>query len=280
MLNKTKLIDEFTMASVEHSLAYILAIRAVEQISSRPALKRLYYDYQKASQAEASFWQALMAQLKIDINFHGTHPEAVPKSNPLVIVANHPYGVLDGLAICWLIAQQRSDFKIMINHVMCRFPEMENYVLPINFNHTPKALKTNLASRKAAGKYLENGGAVIIFPAGKIARTETFLKKTAIDAEWGSLVGKLVRKTHANVLPIYFGGQNSQLFQKTSHISHTARWGMLFHEVHRRRGTSLDMVVGDLLAYADIEATLPPKQLAAFLREHTHALSRLIGTGD
>ena len=193
-----------------------------------------------------------------------------------MVVANHPYGILDGLAICWLVARHRQDFKIMINHVMTRLPEMQPHVLPVNFDKTPEALETNLASREAAKQHLQSGGALIVFPAGGIATTPSFLGHKAVEPKWGALVGKLVKKTEAPVLPVFFGGQNSQLFQKVSHVSYAARWALLFHEVNRRRGSDFDMVVGEVTPFEALPYGLPPKELAMHLRHLTHNLSHHI----
>ena len=102
-----------------------------------------------------------------------------PQSGPLVVVANHPYGVLDGIAICWLVAQRRKDFKILINSVLCRAREMTDHVLPIDFEPTPQALETNLQSRKLARTHLETGGVVIVFPSGGIATTPKLFSREA-----------------------------------------------------------------------------------------------------
>lgn len=276
LIDRFKLIDEFTMASEGHSLAHILAIRAVEQVSSRPSLKRLYNDYQHAVEADISFWDGLVHRLGLEFNFHGTNPDGVPQKGPLVVVANHPYGILDGLAICWLVSRQRQDFKIMINHVMTRLPEMKPYVLPVNFDKTPEAQQTNLSSRQAAKKHLKSGGSLLVFPAGGIATTPHFFRQKAVEAQWGSLVGKLIRQTESSVLPVFFGGQNSQLFQKVSHISYAARWALLFHEVNRRRGSNFDMVIGDLMSYESLPSDMSPRDLSTYLQQRTHDLSRHI----
>ena len=110
--------------------------------------------------------------------------ESIPKTGPLVVVANHPYGVLDGIAICWLVAQVRKDFKILINNVLCRAPEMAAHTLPVDFDATPEALQTNLTSRKQARQTLDAGGVVIVFPAGAISTTPRLLARRAEEVDW------------------------------------------------------------------------------------------------
>ena len=274
VFKKNTLIDEFTAASEGHRLAKILAIRAVERMSGQHRLKRIYLDYKNQDTPSENFWIDMMLRLNLVPDFHGTSPDQIPAKGPLLVVANHPYGVLDGMALCGVVAHRRQDFKIMINHVLARIPEMQPHVLPVNFDETQAARETNLASRQQAEAYLKAGGAVLIFPAGGISTTQSFLQTKAEDAPWGSLTGKLVKKTQANVVPIYFDGQNSQLFQKASHMTPAIRWAFMYHEVYRRKNTMLDMVIGEPLSYATLEPHLPPKKLAAYLREQTFDLAR------
>ena len=271
------LIDEFSYASETHSLGRILAIRAVESLSGQPFLKKLYLDYQSENLPPDSFWDEVIARLDLDVHIHAGSPAHVPETGPLVVVANHPYGVLDGIAICWLVAQRRKDFKILINSVLCRAREMTDHVLPIDFEPTPQALKTNLRSRKLARAHLEAGGVVIVFPSGGIATTPTLFSREAREEPWAPLVGQLVRRTKAAVLPVFFAGQNSLLFQWASHISYAMRIALIFHEVRRRIGTRLDMVIGEVMDFEALQPHLPPKNLARHLQYHVYQLARRIG---
>ena len=271
------LIDEFSYASETHSLGRILAIRAVESMSGQPFLKKLYLDYQSENLPPDSFWDEVIARLDLDVHIHAGSPAHVPETGPLVVVANHPYGVLDGIAICWLVAQRRKDFKILINSVLCRAREMTDHVLPIDFEPTPQALETNLQSRKLARAHLEAGGVVIVFPSGGIATTPTLLSREAREEPWAPLVGQLVRRTKAAVLPVFFAGQNSLLFQWASHISYAMRIALIFHEVRRRIGTRLDMVIGEVMDFEALQPHLPPKNLARHLQYHVYQLARRIG---
>jgi len=90
------------------------------------------------------------------------------------------------------------------------------------------------------------------------------------------LVGQLVRRTKASVLPVYFDGQNSQLFQCASHVSYAMRVALIFHEVRRRIGTRLDMVIGETMDFADLAPHLPPKNLARHLQHHVYDLARFL----
>lgn len=265
------LIDEFSYASEAHSLPRQLAIRAIEMCSGQPYLKRLYRAYQAEGLPHEHFWQEVITRLDLDVQLAGDIAQ-MPATGPLVIVANHPYGVLDGIVICWLAAQRRKDFKILINNVLCRAPEMAAHVLPVDFDETKEALATNLASRKQAKEHLDAGGALIVFPSGAISTTPRFFAHRAEEIDWAPLVGQLIRKTRAQVLPIYFEGQNSLLFQLASHVSYAMRAALIFHELRRRVGTRFRGVIGAPLSYEALQAHMPPKNLARHLQAHVDGL--------
>ena len=266
-------IDEFSYASPEDPLARELGIRCVELLTGQPYLKRLYREYQREALPDHQFFDQAVDRLQLQVNWHGTPFERIPADGPLIFVANHPYGVLDGIVICLLAARTRGDFKILINSVLCRAPELDDYVLPVDFEPTPEAIRTNLASRKTAREHLSEGGSLIVFPAGAVSTTPKMFAREALDEDWAPLVGQLIRRTRASVVPVYFDGQNSRSFQMASHVSYALRVALIFREVRRRVGSKLDVVVGEPLDFFDLERHLPPANLARVLQQHTHALA-------
>ena len=137
-----------------------------------------------------------------------------------MFVANHPYGVLDGIVMAWLVSKVRPDFVVLTHIVLTRAPEAAAFILPVDFSGTEEAEQTNLASRAAARAHLAKGGAVVVFPAGAISTTPDKLGlKPAVDGRWQPFVSQLIQRSKATVVPIWFGGQNSRLFQIASHVS-------------------------------------------------------------
>ena len=149
-------------------------------------------------------------------------------------------GCLDGIVISWLISKVRTDFVVLTNAVLMRAPELQDFILPIDFSETEQAQRTNLASRAAARAQLDRGGVVMVFPAGAVSTAPDKLGlKPAVDWRWQPFASQLIQRSKAVVVPIWFGGQNSRLFQITSHLSYTLRISLIFHEVKSRIGTSL-----------------------------------------
>ena len=249
-------------------------IRLIEKSTGQPRLKALYLHNQSHPRPNESFWEAAVRSLDLDVQYDRAALAKLPKRGPLVVVANHPYGVLDGIVISWLIEKIRPDFHVLTNAVLMRAPEVRKYVLPVDFSGSDEAMKTNIASRAAARAALERGEAVVIFPAGGVSTTPDRLgRKPAVDAPWQPFVSQLVQRAQAPVAPVWFGGQNSRLFQVASHLSLTLRLSLIFHEVRTRIGASLPVKIGSVIPFDELANLKDRQQLADALRERTYALA-------
>jgi putative hemolysin len=266
--------DVFSYATADDSVAKRWFIRLVERTTGQPALKKLYLQNQRFPRPNESFWQAAVRSLGIDVRYDASALTRMPRTGPVVFVANHPYGVLDGLVICWLVEKIRSDFVVLIHSALTRAPEVRDFVLPIDFSGTDEACANNLASRAAARSQLDRGGAVIVFPAGMVSTSpDPFGWSPAIDARWQPFVAHLIQRSKATVVPIWFDGQNSWLFQMASHLNATLRLSLIFHEVKARIGTDLRVNIGDPIAFETLNAIKGRQALADELYARTHKLA-------
>ena len=167
-------------------------IRSIEFVSGQPYLYNIYREYQKNPEKWESFWDGCVDLLKLDIDFDEEKIKKIPSEGPLMIVANHPFGVLDGLVICWLTSKIRSKFKVLTHSLLLRASETKDFLLPIDFSENKKAMITNLETRKTARKILDEGGTIVVFPGGTVSTTKRFYNKTALDPSWRNLDRKSV----------------------------------------------------------------------------------------
>jgi putative hemolysin len=263
--------DNFSYAAPEDAPLKRCIIRLIERMTGQPRLKRIYLQYRQ-DRGAANFWEEALSRLRLRLAFDPAALAQWPATGPLVIVCNHPFGVIDGVAICAVTARIRSDFRILTNAVLTKAEEIRGHLLPVDFAETREALRTNLQSRALARAHLAAGGCLIVFPAGGVSTTPSLWHSKAVDAEWKSFTGRLILGAKAPVAPLYFKGQNSRLFQIASHLHQTLRLSLLFKEVHDRMGSDIHMRPGPVIAFEEI-AHLTPAALMAELRARTYGLA-------
>ena len=255
-------------------------IRSIEFVTGQPYLYNIYRKYQKNPEKWKSFWDGCIDLLQLDVDFDEEKIKKIPSEGPLMIVANHPFGVLDGLVICWLTSKIRSEFKVLTHSLLLRASETKDFLLPIDFSESKNAMITNLDTRKKARKILDEGGTIVVFPGGTVSTTKRFYNKTALDPSWRNFTSRLIKRSKPTILPLHFIGQNSFLFQTASHLSETLRSSLLFHEVKRRINTKVPVIIGDPISYSDIDANLSNTQLSEYLRNTTYKINPIWKSKD
>jgi putative hemolysin len=268
-------IKHFSYAAPDDPRLKRLVIRVVETMTGQPYLKSLYDEHRLNPIPGESFWSAALRNLELKISYNEEALAQLPGTGPLVVVANHPFGVLDGLIISYLISLVRTDFLVLTNSVLYQADEIRDHLLPIDFAETKEALSTNLKSRAAAKAHLLRGGVLVVFPAGGASTAPKLWSKRAIDAEWKNFAARLITAAKAPVVPVYFAGQNSRLFQIASHISMTLRLSLFFKEVYDKIGSELRVQIGDAIPYSELE-DLDRTKLMEHLRRKTYELGASI----
>jgi putative hemolysin len=208
--------------------------------------------------------------IKLDVRGEAWPPPCLP-GRPLLMIANHPFGVPDGVAALALAEQIGRPVKILIHSDLLRIPEIEPFALPIDFSETREALQINAASGREAIARLKNGETIIIFPAGGIATADWPLGRAG-DLPWKTFVAKLVHKARADVVPLYFSGQNSWIFHAASRVSMFLRTSLIMPEALRCIGRTIEVRVGATIAYEQMSGITDRTELTALLRRSVFAL--------
>ncbi|MEC9104880.1 MAG: lysophospholipid acyltransferase family protein, partial [Pseudomonadota bacterium] len=199
--------------------------------------------------------------------------ENIPREGPLILVANHPYGILDGLMMGHLLQQQRGDFRILANSVFRKAEDINRVILPISFDKTKEAVQQNIETRKTALRYLAEGGAIGVFPGGTVSTALRPFSRP-MDPGWRGFTARMITKSEATVVPMFFAGHTSRLFQLASHLHSTLRMGLLIKEFRSRIGTPVEVVIGDPIPREEIARFAgETRALMDFLRHRTYALS-------
>lgn len=264
----------FTYSTPDQPFLQRSLIRAIERLTGQKKLYRLYCEFlQERKDNNETFWDGAVRKLDLDLAYDQQQFSKIPKQGPLLVVANHPFGVVDGVIVNHIMAKVRQDYKVMTNSVLCQVPETQGKLLPVDFGGTKAAMQTNLNTRKQAKNVLKNDGCIVVFPAGGVSTIPSWKHKVAEDAEWQPFTSRLLMDSQATVVPIYFEGQNSMLFQLASHISATLRLSLFFKEVHDRVGTTINMQIGDPIPFEQLQHIEGRKELSEHLRNVTYDLA-------
>jgi putative hemolysin len=263
----------FTYSTPDQSLLQRAVIQTIEKIGGQSKLKRLYERHQGNLAAGQDFFESAMQTLGVNVALDEAALARVPKTGPVVFIANHPYGVLDGITLTWLARKVRPDTKVLANATLCQMPEAAGSLLPVDFAPSREARETNVQSRLSAQQWLREGHAIGIFPAGGVSTSERPLQGPAVDLPWAPFTAKLIRAAKAAVVPVFFVGQNSRLFQLASHLSLTLRLSLVFRETARRVGSKLTVRVGEAIPFAAISQIEDRAELVQELRKRTFDLA-------
>ena len=246
-------------------------IGSIELMTGQRKLNKLYQEYQGQKIIDANIWGDAIDRLKLNLLCNKNPLLAIPKQGPLILVSNHPFGVLDGLSLCYLTSLVRSDFKFLAHSTFKKIPEIEPFVLPVDFDGASSALRSNIETKKSAIKHVKSGGAIVIFPAGRVSTRQHPLTE-AIDADWKLFCGSLIKKSNASVLPVFFSGENSLFFHLASFVGEAMRESLLTFEIVRRMNSDVHATLGELIDYRDLNTIADKSELLTYLRDQVYAL--------
>lgn len=248
-------------------------VRAVENISGRRRLLPLYERWRTHSAGKSPRMMAEMLDLiGTSLDPKGAWPVAIAPNEPLILIANHPFGIGDGIALTVLAEAIGRPYRILVNRDFLKVPEIADIALPVDFSETEEALETNLATRAAARRLIKEGVTLIIFPAGGVATAER-LFGPAEELPWKLFAARLVQQSRASVLPVYFEGQNSRLFHLVSRVSLMLRLSLLVSEFRKFLGASVRLHVGELVRFGDLANGSDRRALTDELYARVHRLA-------
>ena len=263
----------FTFASSEVNLLSQQFIKVIELLTGKIKLKKLYDQYLLENNPPEQFWNDAIRKLKLNLNTTYKDGSFIPKKGRLIIVANHAFGVVDGVALCSLVSNIRQDYKIITHKVLRQADAVKEKIIPIDFSLNRQAVLANIDARKQAEHVLLNDGVIVIFPSGQIATKENLkLTTKAHDGEWKQFVSKLIVKTKSPVLPSYFEGQNSQLYHIANKMGQTFRYSLLMFELTRKIGDTINLHFGKIIPYADFKKVDSLIEITKLIRQKTYSL--------
>jgi len=248
-------------------------IRAIEWLTAKLRLLRLIRKFERQGAPFGQpFWPQALEVMGIDVTTPAEQVARIPRTGPLVVVANHPHGLVDGMVMAELIGRVRTDYKILTRSLLTGVPEIEEFMIPVPFPHEEDARERGLQMRAACMDHLKRDGVIILFPAGKVAASDSFFGP-AVEAEWNPFTAKMVMRSGATVLPIRFPGQNTRAYQIANQLSATLRQGLLLYEIKSSLNKPQAPIIGHPVGPEESRKWASnPRGYLAWLRETTLSL--------
>lgn len=243
----------------------------VEKLTDLHKLE-LMYDYVKDKyDPNLPFCDQALNTLNINYSLSESDLARIPKEGPLVVVANHPFGGIEGIIMGSLLQSIRPDVKIMANYLLGRIPELRDLFILVDPFEKSESKYKNLKPLKESLQWLKQEHLLGIFPAGEVSHLQ-LSKRAIMDKEWSPTIGRIIRNTKSPVLPIFFKGTNSKLFQILGLIHPTLRTLLLAHEMVKKMGTKIDVKIGQIIPYKKLSEYETDKELVSYLKLRTYNL--------
>lgn len=224
-----------------------------------------------ASLKGAAFAESIIDHLGIEYDFASQDLLNIPKDEPFIVVSNHPYGGIDGMILLGLISKIRPEFKIMANYLLQQIPPIKEQLVVVNpFEKTPKP-GMNVSGIKKCLQLLDKGIPVGIFPAGEVSALKLNNFKIS-DKMWNPVVGKMIMKAGVKVVPVYFSGHNSVMFNLLGLVHPMLRTAKLPSELFNKKQDKIKVRIGKAVSIKTVQEFSDPNDLLRFLRAKTYAL--------
>lgn len=196
------------------------------------------------------------------------------REGPFITVSNHPFGSLDGIALIYIVTRVRPEYKVMVNMILNQLSAMRPNFIAVDQSASsdPEKRRVSVGGIKEAFSMLRSGKPVGFFPAGAIGKTDK--DGIIVDRPWQPSILQIIQKAKVPVIPIYFHGTNSKLFNWLGHHSIPLRTACLARELFKKRGKPLRVTVGEPVSVErQAEFGKDWEALGAYLRRATYALS-------
>ena len=249
------------LAPMSSALSRLLKLEYLDQFCSET----------RETAAGLGFLREALNRLRISVDISPEDLARIPKSGPVVAVANHPFGMAEGITLIWLLAQHRPDFRVLANDMLGALPDVRPFLIMVDPFGGESANRANRRGLREALQWLEKGGMLLMFPAGEVSHVR-FRPPGIHDPNWNRTAAALIKRTGAAALPLYIEGSNSALFQIAGIVHPRLRTALLPRELLNKQGHVLQMRVGHPAAASTFES-MDDERATDLLRRKTYWLA-------
>jgi len=250
-------------------------------LPGRPVLEKMlglsrldsFYSRVADSETDEPFIERTLRLLGVSVDVSQQDIARVPVSGPVVVVANHPFGMVEGLVLAAVLERIRPDVRTMANRLLAAMPELRERMIMVDPFDRADSVRRNLAGLRLALEWLQRGGMLVMFPAGEVSHID-FSRRGITDPQWSNAAVRLAIRAGAPILPVRFTGNNSALFHMLGLMHPTLRTAMLPHELWNKRGRPVSVRIGQAIEQEILARFESERAATAFIRNRTYSLSR------
>lgn len=249
-----------TRGLIEHTLCF-------------PGLNKIYADsIDPDGDASLSFARRALLSINVTWKIHAASANPIPAEGPVVLVANHPFGGIEGVVLLAMMEDYRPDFKVMANYLLSRMPAARDFFIFVDPFGSRNSVAANLRPIKECLSWLKQGHVLGVFPAGEVSSVDIHTGHVR-DPAWSTSIASIVRRTQATVVPLFFDGQNGPIFNVAGLIHPRLRTLMLPKQLMNKRGRELSIQIGQPIPWKEMAEYASDAQLIQYLRLRTYILA-------
>ncbi|MDO9542519.1 MAG: GNAT family N-acyltransferase [Kiritimatiellia bacterium] len=257
-------VQKWLLTVLEHPIEKTLSIKALNDAYERLAFFSTLSNRDNVFQNCLDCVQAHYAISEQDIR-------KIPKQGPLVVVANHPFGGLEGVVLGDIIFRARPDVKVLGNYLLQHLAELREWIIPVDpFGNRASSIANSKAIKEAI-RWVADGGALVTFPAGEVAHFAWGQAKIT-DPKWSPHVGAIIKHAQSEVLPVFFPGANSLLFQIAGLFHSRLRTALLPHELIHKSSQAMNVYIGKVIPWKRLQHFNDNEAIIEYLRNCTFFL--------
>ncbi len=234
-------------------------------------LTRLYREVRSDDSSKDNFIETMLRHMSVNVKVSDKSLEAIPKSGPCVVIANHPFGGIEGIVLVQLLKEIRPDIKVLANFILGKIPEMKDFFLCVDPFGTKDAKKKNVTPIRETLSWLKKDGLLAAFPSGEVSHFN-FRNRQVTDPTWSKNIAGIIRRTNAYAVPIYFHGHNGIMFQLLGLIHPRLRTLMLGRELYNKMHCDIELEIGNPIAPSRLKKFSSDEDISSYLRLRTFIL--------
>jgi putative hemolysin len=247
-------------------------VQLVQRCLGLAELDELYKLVRAARRDSEPYFSALLRELGVNWSISPLDLERIPKNGGVLIIANHPFGMIEGVVMSGLLQQLRSDTRVMANSLLARFPEVAEALILVDPFGGGQSIKSNGRGLREALAWLKQGGMLGVFPAGEVASLH-FSHWHVTDPDWNQSIARLAILANVPVLPVFFEGRNGLPFQLAGLVHPRLRTALLVREFLNKRSKTLQIRAGNLIPPHKLKELSTDKERIEYLRCKTYVLA-------